>query len=115
MLEDIAAYARALGENARESARTLRALPVGKRNAALKALAASLVKSQAAILEENAKDLEEGRAQGLSAALLDRLLLTPERIRDIAENVKVIAGLARSRWAACWRRRRAGTASRSPG
>jgi glutamate-5-semialdehyde dehydrogenase len=93
LLENLADYARRLGEDAREGARSLRSVPVGKRNAALKALAAALVRSQDAILEENAKDVEEGRARGLSAAMLDRLLLTPARIQDIAGNVKVIAGL----------------------
>ncbi len=92
-VDNIADYARRLGEDAREGARSLRSVPGGKRNAALKALAASLVRSQAAILEENAGDVEEGRARGLSAAMLDRLLLTPARIKDIAGNVKVIAAL----------------------
>ena len=91
--EEITAYAQELGENAREAARGLRALPLAKRNAALKILAVSLVKAQASILEENAKDIEEGKARGLSAAMLDRLLLTPARIKGIADNVKVIAAL----------------------
>jgi glutamate-5-semialdehyde dehydrogenase len=93
MSEEIHAYAQELGENARESARKLRALPLAKRNGALKALAASLIKAQAAILEENAKDMEEGKARGLSAAMLDRLHLTPARLKAIADNVRVIAGL----------------------
>jgi glutamate-5-semialdehyde dehydrogenase len=91
--EAIHAYARELGENARDASRKLRSLSLAKRNAALKSLAAALVKAQAAILEENAKDMEEGAARGLSAAMLDRLLLTPARIKAIADNVKVIAAL----------------------
>jgi glutamate-5-semialdehyde dehydrogenase len=86
-------YARELGENARAASRALRALPVAKRNAALKALAAGLLKAQADLLEANAQDIEEGRARGLTAAMLDRLLLTPARIKNIADNVKTIASL----------------------
>ncbi len=83
-------YARELGENAREASRLLRSLPVAKRNAALKELAASLTSSQAEILAENAKDMEEGKQRGLTAAMLDRLLLTPSRLKGIAENLKTI-------------------------
>ena len=83
-------YARELGENAREASRILRSLPVAKRNAALKELGASLLSSQAEILAENTKDMEEGKQRGLSAAMLDRLLLTPSRLKGIADNLKTI-------------------------
>jgi glutamate-5-semialdehyde dehydrogenase len=91
--DDLADYAQALGENAREASRKVRALPAAKRNAALVALSAALLKSQDVILAENAKDLEEGRARGLSPAMLDRLMLNPARIKGIAANVKTIASL----------------------
>jgi glutamate-5-semialdehyde dehydrogenase len=90
-MEDIAAYARELGENAREASRQLRALPRAKRDGALKALAKSLIASQKDILAENAKDMEEGKERGLTPAMLDRLLLTPARIQGIADSVKSIA------------------------
>src|SRR5690349_6420175 len=90
-MDDIVSYARVLGENAREASRQVRALPRAKRDAALKSLAVSLIKSQDMILAENAKDMEDGKARGLSAAMLDRLLLTPARIKGIADSVKSIA------------------------
>jgi glutamate-5-semialdehyde dehydrogenase len=93
-MDDIASYARVLGENAREASRQVRALPRAKRDAALKALAVSLIKAQGEILGENAKDMEEGKARGMSAAMLDRLQLTPARIKSIADSVKSIAAFA---------------------
>jgi glutamate-5-semialdehyde dehydrogenase len=90
---DNAEYARGLGENARAAAQTLRSLPAAKRNAALKALAAALEKNTAGIVDENAKDMEEGKARGLTSAMLDRLLLTPARVKAIAKNVRDIAAL----------------------
>lgn len=93
-MDDIETYAGLLGENAREASRQLRTLPRAKRDAALKALAASLIASQTEILAENAKDMEEGRERGLSPAMLDRLLLTPARIKGIADSVKSIAAFA---------------------
>ncbi|MEO7427098.1 MAG: glutamate-5-semialdehyde dehydrogenase [Fibrobacteria bacterium] len=92
--EGLKAYARQLGENAREASRHLRALPRAKRDGALKVLAAALIASQADILAENAKDMEAGKERGLTAAMLDRLLLTPSRITSIADSVKSIAAFA---------------------
>ena len=92
-MEDLTAYARVLGANAREASRQLRGLPRAKRDAVLKAVAAALIARQDEILAANAKDMEEGKERGLSAAMLDRLLLTPPRIQAIARNVKDIAAL----------------------
>ncbi len=90
-MDHLTEYARLLGENAREASRQLRTLPRAKRDSALKTLAASLIASQAEILAENSKDLEAGKARGLSSAMLDRLLLTPARIKGIVDSVKSIA------------------------
>jgi glutamate-5-semialdehyde dehydrogenase len=90
-MDDLTDYARRLGENARTASRQLRALPRAKRDAALKTLAASLLSSQAEILAENAKDMDAGKERGLTAAMLDRLLLTPARIKSVAGSVKSIA------------------------
>jgi glutamate-5-semialdehyde dehydrogenase len=92
-MQNLETYAKSLGENARAAARGLRGLPLAKRNGALKALAAALEKAQAEIISENGKDMEEGKARGLSSAMLDRLLLTPARVKAIANNVRDIAAL----------------------
>ena len=62
-----------------------------QKNAALERIAALLEEREAEILEANGADVEEGRSQELSAALLDRLSLTGERIRAIAAGVREIA------------------------
>ena len=55
---------------------------------ALYTAAEKLVEQQAAILEANAKDIEAGRAAGMSEALIDRLTLTEGRIEQIAEGLR---------------------------
>ena len=64
------------------------------RNGALLAMADALESRSAEVLEANERDMEAGREAGLSAALLDRLKLTEERVAAIAADVRVIAGLA---------------------
>ena len=60
---------------------------------ALYTAAEKLVEQQAAILEANAKDIEAGRAAGMSEALIDRLTLTEGRIEQIAEGLRQVAQL----------------------
>jgi glutamate-5-semialdehyde dehydrogenase len=59
----------------------------------LKEIAGELEGSAAAILKENAKDLADARKNGLSSAMIDRLTLTRERIRDMADGMRAVAGL----------------------
>lgn len=55
---------------------------------------ASEIESQSQfIIDENTKDINAGRAKGLSEAMLDRLLLTPQRIVDIADAIREIVTL----------------------
>ena len=56
-------------------------------------MADALVQNEQRILTENEKDVAEGISAGLSAALIDRLRLTPERIMGMAEGLRVIADL----------------------
>jgi glutamate-5-semialdehyde dehydrogenase len=56
-------------------------------------MADALGARQAEILEANERDLEAGRANDLSSALMDRLKLTPERLAAIASDVRQIAAL----------------------
>ena len=64
------------------------------KNAALQAMAAGLVEHQEPILEANAKDLENARAEGMTGAFQDRLTLTGERLGAMAGALEVIVGLA---------------------
>ena len=61
--------------------------------AALLSAAKALREDAADILAANARDLAAGEANGLTAALLDRLRLTPERLAGIADAVAQVATL----------------------
>lgn len=78
---------------ARAAAADLAALPTDTKNQALHAIADALVANTDEILAANAGDLEDGRAAGLTDALIDRLTLTPERIASIAEQARDVAAL----------------------
>ncbi|MBO4677050.1 MAG: glutamate-5-semialdehyde dehydrogenase [Oscillospiraceae bacterium] len=86
MLED-------LGIRAQDAAVILAGIPEKTRNDALEAIASALEENTAAILAANEKDMDLGREAGLRQALLDRLLLTPERIRGCADGVRAAAAL----------------------
>jgi glutamate-5-semialdehyde dehydrogenase len=78
---------------AQAASRELAMLDAGVRDAALEAIAAALLERSDEILEANARDLEAGRAAGLSAALLDRLRLDRARVTAMAGGVRQIAAL----------------------
>jgi glutamate-5-semialdehyde dehydrogenase len=90
---DIDAGVRGVARRAKEASRTLANAPRGIKDAALGAMADALVAASVAILDANAQDLDRERAAGMSAGLLDRLALTPERIRAIAAALRELAGL----------------------
>lgn len=90
---DIKRYMTGLGKDARAAARDLARANTGKKNAALLAIADSIMASQARLIEENNKDLEAGKASGLDDALLDRLALNADRIQAMAEGLRQIAAL----------------------
>src|SRR5690349_898742 len=70
---------------ARAASRVMATLPTAKKNRALRAMAGSFRASAGEIKAENAKDLEAGKAAGLSAAMLDRLELNDKRIEAMAK------------------------------
>jgi len=78
---------------ARAAARALATLDTATKNAALEAIAAALIDRTDEIVEANARDMDAGRANGLDAALLDRLALDPARIASIAAGTRAIAAL----------------------
>ncbi len=84
---------REKGEKARQAARKLAFLSTAVKDAALEAIATGLETQQEEILAANEQDLADGRAAGLSEAMLDRLLLTPERLNGMASDVRRVAAL----------------------
>ena len=61
------------------------------RNKALANMAARLVEHTADIMAANGADMEQSRAKNTPQGLLDRLLLTPERIEGIAQGIRQVA------------------------
>ena len=82
-----------LGIAARESSRVLARAGTALKNNALLAIASRLNDSRHNLLAANAVDMENGRANGLDAALLDRLELNDERIDGMIEGLKQVAAL----------------------
>ena len=83
----------AIGRNAKEASKELAKLGITQRNNALNKVADALVKRADYIKEANEADLSNGRKNGMSTALLDRLLLTDARIEGMADGLRVLAGL----------------------
>lgn len=82
-----------LGKRAKEAAQELAALDTYKKNRALNFVADALEFCEEEILESNEMDLEHGRKNGMSKAMLDRLALTSERIKNMAEGIRQIVQL----------------------
>lgn len=91
---DIVSYMQDLGRRARGAARELASAGTDRKNAALAAIAEALDRGRAELAAANAKDLAAGRAEGLDAAQLDRLALTPARIDAMIEGLRQVAALA---------------------
>ena len=90
---DTAADISQVTDAARAAARVLANATTQVKNRGLEAIAAALIDRSDQILAANAEDVARGRAEQMSEGLLDRLALTPDRIRGIAEAVREIAGL----------------------
>jgi glutamate-5-semialdehyde dehydrogenase len=89
---DLAREMARMGRAARVAAAVLETATAEAKNAALRAAAAAIRAERAVILAANAKDL--GAAQGLTAALIDRLTLDDGRVEAMARGLEEIAALA---------------------
>jgi glutamate-5-semialdehyde dehydrogenase len=83
----------AIGRAAREAALMLATSGTEAKNAGLRAAAAAIRERQGEILTANEADVAAGREKGLSAPLLDRLALNPERVGAMARGLEEVAGL----------------------
>ena len=90
---DLAETLLDMGRKARAASRMLGRLGAGDRTRGLKAIAAAIRAAAPDILGANAGDMEEGRAKGLDAAMLDRLALDEGRVEAIAKGVEAVAAL----------------------
>lgn len=90
-MSDLSAYVTGLADAARQASRGLRILSADAKNRALAAVADRIRSLAPAILAANARDLQRGRAAGLSAAMLDRLALDERRIAGLLSSLAEIA------------------------
>jgi len=86
-------YMQDTGKRARAASRIMAKADTVTKNKALIKIADLIIESQEKLLDANALDLAAGKANGLDAALLDRLELTPARIEAMAEGLRQVAEL----------------------
>jgi glutamate-5-semialdehyde dehydrogenase len=87
-------YMASLGQKARAASRIIAAAPTAVKNKALLAIANELDKNRITLVAENQKDLAAGKANGLDAAMLDRLAVKPTTIDGMIEGLRQVAALA---------------------
>ncbi|HJV15737.1 MAG TPA: glutamate-5-semialdehyde dehydrogenase [Propionibacteriaceae bacterium] len=80
-------------ERARTAALTLSSATRATKDAALLAMADALAKSETAILEANQRDVSQAEVNGTSAAIIDRLRLSPDRIAGMVDGLRELAAL----------------------
>ena len=93
MTESVLDYMTRLGRAAREASRVLARASTAQKNRALQAAAAALDAARDELVRANELDLAGGRANGLDAAMLDRLALTPKVIDGMIEGLCQVATL----------------------
>ena len=84
-------YIEEMGKKAKEASKKLLTLDTETKNRALTMIAEELINKKEEIKKSNKRDLEKGRKDGLSFALLDRLELTDARIEAMAQSLREIA------------------------
>lgn len=82
-----------LGRRARSAGRVLAGQTGDAKRDLLLAMADEVEQRATSILEANSADMEQARTEGVSEALLDRLLLTEDRVRAIAAGLRSVANL----------------------
>lgn len=92
-MEDIQAYVTELARNAKEASRPLGFASNEERVGAVRVMAAALREHVEEIVAANSEDMDAARAAGTSEGLLDRLLLTPERVEGMAQGLEALCDL----------------------
>ncbi|MGF1764776.1 glutamate-5-semialdehyde dehydrogenase [Aliivibrio kagoshimensis] len=83
----------AMGQAAKQAAFELSTVSTAQKNRALSIIADELERNMAVILSANGKDIDAAKEAGLPAAMIDRLLLTEQRLTDIASDVRNVISL----------------------
>ena len=82
-----------LGMNAKEAENTIRTITTDQKNQVLAAVADHLVESTDKLLEANAADVTKAKQNHMPEGLVDRLMLSPERIEGMAEGLRQLVAL----------------------
>ena len=82
-----------LGINAKEAENTMRTITTDQKNQVLAAVADHLIASTDKLLEANAVDVANAKQNHMPEGLVDRLMLSPERIEGIAEGLRQLVAL----------------------
>ena len=82
-----------LGMNAKEAENTIRTITTDQKNQVLTAVADHLVESTDKLLEANAADVTNAKQNHMPEGLVDRLMLSPERIEGMAEGLRQLVAL----------------------
>ena len=90
---DIKTYMLQIGQQARQASRIMAKADTGVKNRALALIAAAIRRDAALLREANEQDLAAARANGLEAAMIDRLSLTDQGIATMAEGLEQIIAL----------------------
>ena len=90
---DVKQYMQQIGQQARQAGRAISKADSGCKNLALLKIAEAIMTGSAVLVAENQKDLQAGTQNGLDAASLDRLELTPSRIEAMIEGLQQVAAL----------------------
>lgn len=80
-------------KKAKGASRRIAAMPTALKNTILLEVGEALLVHQQAIIAENGKDMAAGEGKGLSSALLNRLQITEQGIRDMVQGLREVAAL----------------------
>lgn len=83
----------ALCQQAKQASKQLALVSTAQKNAALNRIADQILAEREAILAANQADLDQGKANGLGSALLDRLMLNEKRLDGIVADLRHVADL----------------------
>ena len=93
-IRNIKIYMQSVGQEARTASRLVAKADISAKNLALSAIANAIQRDEKLLLAANAKDLDNARARGLDASMIDRLTLSEKGVAIMAEGLLQIAALA---------------------
>ncbi|MBN2645740.1 MAG: glutamate-5-semialdehyde dehydrogenase [Desulfuromonadaceae bacterium] len=93
MPETIATQIQQLAKDARQASNIMAGLSSAVKNSLLERMADALETHRASLQQENDKDVQAARQNGLASAMVDRLILNDERIKAMADGLREVAAL----------------------